>query len=171
MHTYRRADGSFYDATAPENPADQSFPLRPSEVYQLDAAGRWVFQTQRGTRSVYPANRAEAENAKLSPENLALFLRMTLDLDERQESADRIRAEILSRLGALEGGLNAHLEEAEPLIEFMRDFQGASKITAHVSSWIVVIGRALYRLILPVAILWALVHGDLDPLKRALVGK
>ena len=155
MLTYRRVDGTYYDAFAPESPEDVPLPLRPSEIHEWNGA-QWMWCRgdicHRHPRAADHVGETEAE-AKIH--DIHAMLHVGLGRLARLERGH----------GELKEKLETHLEETAGLPEALRDLRAAGRIARFVGMYVlpVMAGLAAFSLVV-----WAALHGDFMPLKKAI---
>lgn len=171
MHTYRRADGTFYDASLPEDAADEPLPLRPSDIHQWDGR-RWVWRGQR-IQHAFPRE-ADVEGV-LNRAQAADLASLVAETHEIQEAHSRAIVELRERISAIGKDIGDHLVEAKPLMEAvdgLRSIIKAAGTVAQVFNAITTLLKFVWRFGLTLigiyGAVWAVMHGDLGALRRAI---
>lgn len=165
MFTYQRKDGSYYDAEKPEDAGDLCFPLRPSDIHRWNGK-RWVWVSPNGVRHTYPDENDFC--ADVTPATLADFIRVFSEHIETQEYQSRAIGEMRGRIADLSHQMQSHLQEAGPLMATLKDLQSFARLATNVGRLI----KGVWKFVLVVMALyfavWALVHGDIGALRRAI---
>ena len=163
MHGYLTPVGDYYETfDGPADPADRLVPLRPSEAYAWDDVdGVWVLHRERiAHRTPRPSDAPAA--------TLADLVQLVHEMAETMQYQHRATDELRRIVGDLSARFGSHLNEAAPVMEALRDLQSLGR-AARVATRIVVVG---WRLLIyggaMLAAVWALAHGDLAALKRAV---
>jgi hypothetical protein len=182
FHTWRRADGTFYDSSAPENEADEALPLRPSDVYDW-SNGRWVWHGQRMNHSV-PRQRDSTESSlshkhqDIDGVTFADLRDMMCVLNEQLETQQyqaRALGELRQTVTEVMQSMQDHLEEARPLMDTLAGLQAISKAAGAITTAMAGVGmvlRGIWKFSIVVlalyAMTWALFVGDAAALRRAI---
>ncbi len=161
MHTYRRVDGSFYDAFEPENPDDEPLPLRPSEIHEWNG---WQWVWRRGTLS---HRHPRLDDSVHSRQNVTLsdISAMLHEGLGRLNMLEKGHQQIQGNVMELSVELARHLEDTKEIPQILSDLRSAGRFA-----------RIFLRYMMPILIgigilgvsLHAMFHGDFAPIKKML---
>lgn len=170
MHTWRRADGSYYDAVEPEDENHEPLPLRPSEVHQWDGR-RWVWKGKTGITHGFPRLDDVCRSSVPELIDLARLVHEQAEILDYHSRNQKAMREDIATLGRK---IDDHLTAAQPLIEGVEGMKAIRKAAGSLASVInafVTVVSFVWRVGLVLvgvyALGWAIVHGDIGAIRRA----
>lgn len=164
MRGYIDAAGEYYESVSgPAEQGDILVPLRPSETYEIDLDRRVWVQRRKGMTHTTPRPADTAVPASLA--DVAVIVH---DLSEAVQCHNRAWADLRSVVAEHSHQIAAHLDEVKPLLAALRDMQSLARTARVASRGLVILWRMMVYGGGALALVWALAHGDMAAIKRAL---
>jgi hypothetical protein len=163
MHTWRRADGSYYDDSEPENEDDEPLPLRPSLIHQWTGR-KWEWQGKRISHSVP----RDDDCQRVSAERVRDMLTLLHESIAVQEYHGRMLEQLRLNSAVDSASLAEHLREAKPLMLVLEDLRKLARISSMIGKLLIGLWKFVVWSVAIMGIIWAIAHGDAGALKRAL---
>jgi hypothetical protein len=170
MHTYMRVDGTFYDAFEAESPADETLPQRPTDAHHWDGR-RWVWRGSNAREVI----RRDDDRITLTPAQAQDIAELVAETHAIQESHGKIIAELRIQVGQIGAQIQGHLVKAEPLMDAVDGLHAIIKAggtMAKIFNGIAAVLKLIWRFGLTAigiyGAIWAVVHGDVGALRRAV---
>jgi hypothetical protein len=162
-HTWRRADGTYYDSAEAEREDDEPLPLRPSEIHEWTGR-RWTWTG----KTISHSTPRDDDCSPISPERMRDVLSLLHETIAVQDYQGRTLEALRVDNARVNAEMSEHLRDAKPLMEALSDLQKLARISSLVGRVLVRLWRVMVWSVAIGGALWALLHGDVSALKRAL---